>query len=464
MNIQNIYSLQRSFFKTNTLLSIDFRIEYLKNLKNCIVQNEEKIYDALYKDLNKSKFEALGTELSLVYSELDYFIQNLAKISRPQRVATPLYAMPARSRVHYDPLGTVLIMAPWNYPIQLVFVPLIGALAAGNTVVLKPSELCPHTSDIVSQIIAEVFDPEYVAVVNGDKEIVQELLELRWDLIFFTGSTAVGRIVYQKAAQHLTPVVLELGGKSPCIIDRDIDIQLATKRIVWGKFINLGQTCIAPDYLWIHRSMVDAFIRQFRHYVQQSFGSKPLESPDLGKIIQERHFQRLLAYLADGEVVAGGEYDAQTLKLTPTLMHVTNLETPIMQDEIFGPILPYIIFDDIAEVLASINNREKPLALYAFTRDKQLQKQILSSTSSGNVCINDCLYQIGNPNFGFGGVGAAGIGAYHGKFSFESFSHKKSVMYRANFLDFDFRYPPYNRYSLPFYKKLLRWMMRIHIP
>lgn len=460
MNIQAIYNDQKAFIKKQTTFPIDFRISYLKKLKNALEKREDKIYDALYHDLNKSKFESMGTELSLIYAELDYFIKNLKKISQPKRVATPLFAMPASSKVHYDPLGMVLLIAPWNYPLQLVFVPLIGAIAAGNTVVVKPSELSVHTSRVVAEIIEEVFETHYVAVVPGDKHIVQELLELRWDLIFFTGSTHVGKIVYQKAAQHLTPVVLELGGKSPCIVDQNTDIALVTKRIVWGKYTNLGQTCIAPDYILIHESMVSSFVQAFAAHITQSFGANPLKSEDYGKIINPHHFQRLQHYLHDAKVISGGEYDEKLLKIAPTLVHVENQDNELMQEEIFGPILPYITFQKKEEVLQAINNREKPLALYIFSNDPAFKNQILQYTSSGNACVNDCLYQIANPHFGFGGVGTAGMGSYHGKFSFEAFSHKKSVMYRANFLDFDFRYPPYNRYSLSFYKKILRWLLQ----
>jgi len=458
-SLQSIHSTQRDFYATGITRQYDYRILQLKKLKSLLIQNEKAILDALYNDLHKSEYEAYGTELGIVYGELDKVISSLHTWMQDQRVTTPFFAFPATSYIQHEPLGLSLIISPWNYPAQLTLSPLIGSIAAGNCVVIKPSELSNATTHIMAKIINENFNNNYLYVAMGDKEIATQLLALRWDHIFYTGSTAVGKIVYQAAAQFLTPVVLELGGKSPCIVDSSSNLKLAARRIAWGKTINCGQTCIAPDYILVHDIIKDKFCQILFDEMKKLYNGDFEKSTEYGKIINIAHFHRLISYMNAGTIVHGGSFNENNLFIEPTLLAVTDLYSSIMQEEIFGPLLPIVSFDNEKDIIPFINKREKPLALYIFSENSNFIEYILQNTSSGGVCVNDTLMQIANSNFGFGGVGHSGMGAYHGKLSFEVFSHKKSVMRRGTWLDINIRYAPYTKYSLSFLKRILKYTM-----
>jgi aldehyde dehydrogenase (NAD+) len=440
--ISRLVRQQRTFFGTGKTKAIEFRLEQLGRLKQAIKGQQEEILAAVKADLNKSAVEAYMTEISIV-KEIDYAIKHLRSWAKPQSVALPLDQMPAKAQIYPEPLGIVLIIAPWNYPFQLMIAPLIGAIAAGNCALLKPSELAPATSQIITSLIQKTFDPEYIAVVEGGIEVSQALLDEKFDHIFFTGSTAIGKIVMQAAAQHLTPVTLELGGKSPCIVDADVQIEQAAKRIAWGKFINAGQTCIAPDYLLVDRRIKSDLITALKAAVQEFYGDRPAESPDYARIINPKQFARLAELLHGGTVVMGGEAIAQEKYIAPTLLDQVSWDDRVMQEEIFGPILPVLEYESLEEAIAQINARPKPLALYVFSKNPQVQQQVLQQTSSGGACINDTIMHIAPSTLPFGGVGDSGIGSYHGKAGFDTFSHKKSVLYKSFWLDLPFRYAPY---------------------
>ncbi len=457
IQIPQTIAAQRTFFKSNLTKDVEFRIEQLKKLRKAIVTNEKAIFEALDKDLKKSKFESYGTEIGIVLAELDKLIQNLKKWARPKKVKTSIFHFKASSYIYKDPYGVVLIVAPWNYPFQLLMLPLVGAIAAGNCVVLKPSEMAPATAKVMTDIIEGVFDERYVAVFNGGVETSTGLLKERYDYIFFTGSTFVGKIVYQAAAKHLTPVTLELGGKSPCIVDKDIHLDYTAKRIVWGKLVNVGQTCIAPDYIYIHRDVKDALITRMKEVIQEFYGKDPQKSKDYGRIINEKHFKRLTNLMQAGEIIHGGNTDYEDKYISPTFIEGVNPDDPVMQEEIFGPILPIMVYDDIDDVINFINDREKPLALYIFSKNEKMIDKVLTETSSGGASINDTLMHIGNDHLPFGGVGESGIGAYHGEFSFETFSHHKGVMNKSLALDMPIRYAPYKT-SLSILKQLMKRM------
>lgn len=455
-SIEKIVTYQRAFFSTLETQDYKFRKTQLIQLRQNIIKYENDLLEALKKDLHKPAFEAYAYEIGIVLHELDNAIQNLSRWVQPQPVSTPLFHFKATSAIHHDPYGTVLIIAPWNYPFQLLFVPLIGAIAAGNTVVLKPSELSAATSAICTKICQETFEPSYVACLEGGVEVSKALLEIRWDYIFFTGSTEVGRIVYQSAAKHLTPVTLELGGKSPCIIDRDTDITLTARRIAWGKFANAGQTCIAPDYLFVDERVYDKLVTALIKEIEQFYGPDAHNSPDYCRIISEKHHQRLVGYLKDGEVLYGGKFDATDKYLSPTLMTNIAPNSNLMKDEIFGPILPIMTYNDVANVTDFINERPKPLAMYIFSNNSRFQKRLLAATSAGGVSINDTIMHFSNPELPFGGVGESGIGAYHGKHTFDLFSHRKSVLHKSFLVDLPMRYAPY-KLGISALKQLMKW-------
>ncbi|MFH7026904.1 MAG: aldehyde dehydrogenase [Heteroscytonema crispum UTEX LB 1556] len=442
LSITDIICQQRDFFTTGKTKNVTFRIQQLKTLKQAVLGHQEAILEALKADLHKPEFEAYATEIGAI-KEIDYVIKHINTWAKPQKVAVPFEQIPAKARIYPEPLGVVLIIGAWNYPFQLIISPLVGAIAAGNCAILKPSELAPNTSRVLAEMIAKYFDPAYIAVVEGGVETSQKLLAEKFDHIFFTGGTAVGKIVMEAAAKHLTPVTLELGGKSPCIVDTDINIEATARRITWGKFLNAGQTCIAPDYLLVDKKIKKNLLDGIGKCLKEFYGDNPANSPDYGRIITQKHFDRLVNLQKNGEICIGGETNRSEHYIAPTVIDNVSLADPIMQSEIFGPILPVIEYSDISEAIALINSHPKPLALYLFTQNKNLQKRVLQETSSGGVCINDTVMQVGVSSLPFGGVGDSGIGSYHGKASFDSFSHYKSVLQNSFWLDLKWRYAPY---------------------
>lgn len=440
-NYSLLVEKQKEFFKTGQSKEIGFRLEALQKLRTALRTNENKITEALKADLNKSEFDAYSAEVGFVLSELRYTIKHLESWVKPQKVKTPLTHFGSQSYIYSEPYGVTLIIAPWNYPFQLAFAPLIGAIAAGNCAIIKPSELTPKTSKLISQLINDSFSEEYITVVQGAVATSQALLKEKFDYIFFTGSVPVGRVVMEAAAKNLTPVTLELGGKSPCIVQKDANIPLAAKRIAWGKFTNAGQTCIAPDYLYLHGSIKNEFLSELKNAIQELYGNKPLENPDYTHIVSERHFHRLQSFLDNGDVWVGGKMDSEKLAIEPTVLTNITWEDHIMEDEIFGPILPVIEYEDITEIIEEIQNHPKPLALYLFTENNRIQQYVLNSISFGGGCVNDTVYHFTSPHLPFGGVGPSGIGAYHGKNSFDTFSHKKSILKQTTSFDIPFRYP-----------------------
>jgi aldehyde dehydrogenase (NAD+) len=436
---------------------INFRKESLIKLLNAVIIHENEIIQALYDDFKKPAFEAVLTETSYVISELKNTIKNIKKWSKPRRVFPSLLNFPSKDYIYKEPYGKVLIIAPWNYPFQLALCPLISAVAAGNQVVVKPSELTPKTSEIIVKIISKVFDKSHVNVIEGGIEVSEQLLTKRWDYIFFTGSVAVGKIVAKAAAENLTPVTLELGGKNPCIIDETANLKLAAKRIVWGKFINAGQTCIAPDYILIQKDMKSHFVDYLKEEITKSYGENPSDSPDFARIVNTKNWQRLVNMIDPKKVIFGGQSDIKNCYISPTLIEETSLESPVMKDEIFGPILPILTYENEDDIDAVISKYEKPLALYVFTENHSFSKQIIQNYSFGGGCVNDTMIHFANKRLPFGGVGHSGIGAYHGSLSFDTFSHKKSIVKKANWLDLPFRYAPYKD-KLTSIKKILKWL------
>ena len=448
---------QREYFSTGETKDINFRIEKLKKLRDVLKSEEEKVFEALKKDLMKSSFESYVTEVAMVYDEINMHIKNIKKWSKKRRVKTPLVQFPAKSFIQLEPYGVVLIIGPFNYPFMLTMDPLIGAIAAGNTAVIKPSESAPETSKILKEILEKVFDEKYVLHINPErgKEVVEELLKEKFDYIFFTGSATVGKIVMKAASQYLTPVTLELGGKSPCIIDKDCKLELAARRIVWGKLLNSGQTCVAPDYLYVHKDIEEEFIKKLEEEIKNQFGDNPLESKDYSKMVNEREFNRVLSYIDKEKLVFGGNYNRKTFQIEPTILKNVTWNDPVMEREIFGPIFPILPFEDLDEVIRLVNSKDKPLAIYYFSEDKNKIEKVLNSTSSGGVTINDTLVHVSSSYLPFGGVGNSGMGEYHGKYSFDLFSNKKGVMNRKTFLDLKIRYAPFQN-KLTIVKKIMK--------
>ena len=441
---RSVFQLQQKFFFEGKTKSLDFRLTQLKKLKKLLKENEQQLIDAVYSDFKKPPFETFGTEIGIIIGEINYAIQNLSKWIKPKSVPTSLVNFPSKNFILTEPYGTVLIISPWNYPVQLSLLPLVGALAAGNTAFVKPSELTPNTSRTIKTLLDQYFDAEVVTTVLGGVEESNALLELDFNYIFFTGSTRVGKIIMEKAAKKLTPVTLELGGKSPCIIDETADLVISAKRIAWGKFINAGQTCVAPDYLLVQESVKNDLLDHLKIAVKELYGDKPVDSPDFTRIINESHFNRLTDLLDNGTLVTGGKIDADSLYISPTVLTDISWEDPIMQDEIFGPILPVLSYTTLDEAISQIRKTTRPLALYLFTDSSSAEKKILESVSFGGGAINDTIAQLGNHHLSFGGVGASGFGSYHGKASFDSFSHQKSIMKKNFLLDIPIRYAPYD--------------------
>lgn len=445
--IEAIIAAQKEFFRSGATLGEEFRREQLQRLKAALEHWHAPLCEALWADLHKSEQEAVMTELSIVEGEIRNHLRNLSRWMRVERCKTPLKMTPSRSRIVSEPLGSSLIIAPWNYPVQLLLNPLVGAISAGCTAVLKPSPYVPHVSHVIEQMVAETFEERYVAVVQGNRDVNRVLLDQRYDVIFFTGSPALGCTVMSAAARHLTPVVLELGGKSPCIVDAKADVAIAARRIAWGKTLNAGQTCIAPDYLLIHRSLEERFIIEFRRAVRELHGEDVRQSRHYVRMVNDRAFDRVASYLSEGRIVAGGTTLRDERYIEPTLLCDVRPDAKVLQEEIFGPVLPIIPFDDREEVVRYVTEREKPLAFYYFG-DETDGREMIRRTSSGGACLNDTIMHIANERLPFGGVGNSGMGSYHGRLSFDAFSHRRAVVITPTWLDLPFRYMPYKMWSM----------------
>ncbi len=454
--MNNILEKQREYFKKGNTLPIKNRLEYLKKLQNVIKSKEKEILDALHTDLGKSATEAYMCEVGLSINEISYFLKNLKKFAKDKTVPTPITNFHSRSYIKYVPWGNVLIISPWNYPFLLSIESLTDAIAAGNTVVLKPSAYSPATSKIVQEIVKETFPEEYVTVVTGGREENKFLLSQKFDYIFFTGSQNVGKEVLRNAAEHLTPVTLELGGKSPCIVDETANLSITAKRIVFGKFLNCGQTCVAPDYILCHENIKEKLISLIKKEIVAQFGENHLENQNYGKIINEKHFNRLESLIDNKKVIIGGKTSKEKLKIEPTVVSDITWQDDIMQEEIFGPILPILTFNNLEEIIEIVENKPHPLALYIFSSNKNNIKQITERCRYGGGCINDVVVHLASPEMPFGGCGESGMGSYHGKYGFETFSHKKSILDKKTWFDLPMRYQPYN--SL--YSKLLKLFLR----
>lgn len=454
--LQKLICQQKAYFSSGATLPVESRLEALRSLEKSLTMHEADIYKALQTDLGKSEPESYLCELGMVRSELRFMLRHTRKFARERTVPTPVAQFAARSFVKPSPRGVTLIMSPWNYPLMLALDPLIDALAAGNTAILKPSAYAAATCAVLKTIVEEAFQPELVALVTGGRAENTALLHQEFDYIFFTGSQNVGKEVLRCAAEHLTPVSLELGGKSPCIVDKTADLTLAARRIVFGKFLNCGQTCVAPDYLCVEESVREPLMAEIQAQIRLQYGEKPLENPAWGKIINEKHFSRLVSLLQQEHIIFGGETDPAALRIAPTVVFPCAWENPVMADEIFGPILPVLTFTDLGELLCSINSRPHPLALYFFSHDKSAIRRVMQLCPFGGGCINDTIIHLATPHMGFGGVGASGMGAYHGKRGFDAFSHHKSIVDKKTWLDLPMRYQPYTSLSRKIVKLFLR--------
>jgi len=456
IDLQSHLDTQKKFFLSGKTKDISFRIKQLKKLRKLLKDNEQRLIDAVHSDFKKSAFETYATEIGLVITDINYAIKNIESWSKPDTVSSSLVNFPSKNFIITEPYGCALIIAPWNYPILLALQPLVGAIAAGNTAILKPSELTPNTSETIEELISKEFDEQILKVILGGVEESSALVKMDFDYIFFTGSTRVGKIIMKDAAEKLTPLTLELGGKSPCIVDKSANLETSAKRIAWGKFVNAGQTCVAPDYLMVEKSAKQDFLDHLKNSIQQLYGDDPELSPDYPRIISDDHFKRLSDFLDEGFLVTGGQTNADDLYIAPTVLSDISWNHKIMQDEIFGPILPVLEFEEVEEVISIVNSRPRPLALYVFTADQQFEDQILNSISFGGGAVNDTIAQLGNHHLSFGGVGASGFGSYHGKASFDCFSHKKSVMKKPFWPDVPIRYAPYDDLKLGLVKKVLK--------
>jgi len=442
MNLQELSKARRSFFATGATLTFQSRKQSLKALFDEIKRREQDICAALREDLGKTEFEAKTTEISLTLEDISYLMSHLKAFMKSRRAGVSPLNFPARGMIRPEPLGSVLIFSAWNYPFQLLFSPLAGAVAAGNCVVVKPAELAKATAEIAREIIEKVFPPEHVCVIPGGHDVSAELLRESYDYIFYTGGPSGAKVVMRAAAEYLTPLTLELGGKSPCIVDSDASVELSAKRIVWGKFLNAGQTCVAPDYVLAHSSIKEKLIDAMLAHIRRFYGDDPAASPDYPRIISPEHCDRLAALMGSGKVLCGGTFDREKRFIPPTLLTDVSPNSPVMQEEIFGPVLPVLPVDSLDEAIQFVNGRPKPLALYYFSGKKRRLDELLEKTSSGGVCVNETIMHLVNPSMPFGGVGASGFGAYHGKWSFDTFTHYKAVMVKADWLDLPMRYPP----------------------
>ena len=454
--IKNILSIQRKYFSTGSTLNVNTRIAALTKLKDSIIKHETEIQEALRRDLGKSNFESYMCETGLVLSEISYMLKHTRSFAREKTVLTPLAQFHSRSYKKPSPYGVVLIMSPWNYPFLLTLDPLVDAIAAGNTIVLKPSAYSPYTSEIIRRIISDCFDRQYVAVVTGGRSENTCLLKEHFDYIFFTGSQSVGREVMKHAAEYLTPVTLELGGKSPCIVEKTANLKLAARRIVFGKYLNCGQTCVAPDYIYCDRSVKDRLIKEIKKQIQKQYGKQPLERDDYGKIINKKHFNRVRNLIDKNKVILGGKADPSTLRIEPTVLDNVTFGDAVMQEEIFGPVMPILTFDSLDEAIRNINSMPHPLALYIFTGDRPAAGKVMSRCGFGGGCINDTIIHLATSEMGFGGFGQSGMGSYHGKDGFDTFTHHKSIVDKKTWLDLPMRYQPYKKLN----EKLIRMFLK----
>ena len=454
--IKDLVTRQRKYFRTGATLPVGTRLAALRRLYAAISENEKDIHDAIRKDLGKSNFESYMCETGLVLEEISYMLKNTGRLAREKGVRTPLAQFHSRSYQKPSPYGVVLIMSPWNYPFMLTLSPLVDALAAGNTAVVKPSAYSPHTSEVIRRILTQCFPTHYVSVVTGGRAENTCLLGEHFDYIFFTGSQAVGKEVMRNAAEHLTPVTLELGGKSPCIVDQTANIRLAAKRIVFGKYLNCGQTCVAPDYVYCHRAVKDRLVKEIQKQIQKQYGRQPLDNPDYGKIINEKHFDRLLGLMDENKLVYGGKADRKSLRIEPAVLDNVTFSDPVMQEEIFGPIMPILVFDHLDEVIRKVNAMPHPLALYIFTSDKKAAAKVLSRCGFGGGCVNDTIIHLATTEMGFGGFGESGMGAYHGKTGFDTFTHYKSIVDKKTWIDLPMRYQPYRKIC----EKMVRFFLK----
>lgn len=455
--LEEIVTQQKDYYATGVIRSTEFRTNQLLKLLRAIKNEEQQILAALQEDLKRSREESLLVEITTVCEEISYVLSHLDEWTKESSSPTPLFLLPSKSKIFYEPLGQVLIISPWNYPFMLLMSPLIGAISAGNTVVLKPSEFAPKTAEIVNRMLSSIFDERFVAVFEGGPQVSESLLSQKWDHILFTGSTKIGKIVATKAAEHLTPITLELGGKSPCIVDDQCDLELAAKRIAWAKCVNLGQTCVAPDYLLIQNRVKPRFVELFRSAIKGFYGSHIKDSSDYGRVISHSHMDRFLRLLKDQKILFGGQSDTDNLYLEPTLVDEPDLSSPIMTEEIFGPILPVISYNLLEDAIKIIQSKEKPLALYIYSNNQKHIDEVLHTISFGGGMVNDCVLHAANHFLPFGGVGKSGMGAYRGRHSFETFSHKKSVMFSPIKVDPSLRYPPYGGVK----EKLLRILFKL---
>ncbi|MBQ2239453.1 MAG: aldehyde dehydrogenase [Alistipes sp.] len=449
--IPDIVASQRTYFRSQATLDVEHRLRMLRKLRNAIVKHEQSLTDALYLDLHKSYEEAYLTEISIVLGEIDNFLKHLKRWAAPSKRSTPLKLKPSKSAIITEPLGVSLIIAPWNYPVQLLLNPLVGAIAAGCTAVLKPSPYVPNVSVALARMIKECFDESYVAVVQGHRDVNSALLKERYDIIFFTGSPDLGRVVMRAAAENLTPVVLELGGKSPVVVDKSANIAVAAKRIAWGKSLNAGQTCIAPDYLLIHHEVKEQFIEAFKQAMMELHGENPQASKHYVRMVSAKAFERVSGYLHEGTIRHGGRVDAHDRYIEPTLLDGVSVDSAVMREEIFGPVLPIVEIESVDEAIAFITDREKPLALYVFAKE-EVATGVIAHTSSGGACINDVIMHIANERMPFGGVGNSGMGRYHGRDSLYAFSHRRATLNTPTWIDVPFRYMPY---------KMFNWIKRL---
>ena len=454
--IRDIVARQKTYFSSGITLPVEFRISALRRLQDAIRRRESEIMDALQADLGKSASESYMCEVGIVLSEISFMLKHVRSYARENRVRTPLAQYVSRSYVKPSPYGVVLIMSPWNYPFMLTLDPLVDALAAGNTAVIKPSAYSPRTSAVLQSLIAECFEPDYVAVITGGRAENQHLLGESFDYMFFTGSPAVGKEVMRHAAENLTPVTLELGGKSPCVVTKSAKLKLAARRIVFGKFLNCGQTCVAPDYIYCDAAIKEELVRELIRETKRQYSIRALANPDYGKIINEKHFRRICGLIDPDKVVYGGGSDSETLRIEPTILTDVTWDDAVMQEEIFGPVLPILTYDELDDALEIINSRPHPLAFYLFTEDKAEIRYVTDVCSFGGGCINDTIIHLATSNMGFGGVGNSGMGSYHGKAGFDTFSHKKSIVDKKTWLDLPMRYQPYT----DFYNKMIRMFLR----
>ncbi|NEQ52373.1 MAG: aldehyde dehydrogenase [Leptolyngbya sp. SIO3F4] len=454
--IPSAMEAQRAFFRSGKTRPVSFRKEQLRVLRDVLQRHESRLFEALHVDLRKPNFESFITETGFLIREINEALRHVDLWAKPERVRESLLNFPSRSRILAHPYGTALVISPWNYPLMLGLSPAVGAMAAGNTVLLKPSEMAVHTAQVLEELVNEAFDPAYFRVVQGNAETSQALIDARPDYVFFTGSPRVGSLVMQQAAQYLIPVTLELGGKSPCIVDETANISLAGKRIAYGKFLNAGQTCITPDFVVVHKSKETALVEALTRSIQAFYSSDPAKSPDYGRIINEGHWKRLVNYLQDGEVLSGGNHEASERYIEPTLLRIQDLETPIMNEEIFGPILPICTYETEQELESILARNPNPLAFYVFSQSRKHKHALLEQQAFGGAMVNDTIEYLINGHLPFGGIGKSGMGRYHGKFSFDAFSHRKAVMEKSSRIDLPLKYPPFNN-KLAWMRRLFRW-------